>query len=64
MIYMSIFRRIKIEVIMSDQPRLIHLSPDGPDAEGLTQLDLEPAEFQSPLPMQNAHIFMRMRLLV
>jgi uncharacterized cupin superfamily protein len=57
MIYMSIFRRIKIEVIMSDQPRLIHLSPDGPDAEGLTQLDLEPAEFQSPLPVQNAHIF-------
>ena len=61
---MFIFSRIKIEVIMSDKPCLIHLSPEGPKADGLTQLDLEPAEFQSPLPVQNAHIFMRMQLLV
>ena len=38
MIYVSIFRRIKIEVITSDQLRLIHLSPEGPDTDGLTQL--------------------------
>ena len=54
---MSTFHRNEIEVIMPNQPRLIHISPDGPNAEGLTQLDLDPQEFQSPLPVQTAHIF-------
>ena len=54
---MSTFHRNEIEIIMPDQPRLIHISPDGPNAEGLTQLDLDPKEFQSPLPVQTAHIF-------
>ena len=60
MIYMSIFHRIKIEAIMSDQLRLIHLSPDGPYAEGLSQLDLEPNEFQSPFQCRMHIFFMRM----
>jgi uncharacterized cupin superfamily protein len=38
-------------------PRLIHLTPDGPEASGMTPLDLDPADFQSPVPQQNGGQF-------
>ncbi|MFK7754995.1 MAG: cupin domain-containing protein [Sedimentitalea sp.] len=42
---------------MTPTPRLIHLSANGPNDVGLTALDLDPADFQSPLPKQHWHLF-------
>ncbi|MBD3666145.1 cupin domain-containing protein [Sulfitobacter aestuariivivens] len=42
---------------MSDRPRLIHLKADGPDGAGLTPLELDQADFQSPLPTQHWHVY-------
>jgi uncharacterized cupin superfamily protein len=36
---------------------VIHLDPLGPDGSGLQPLDLDPAGFQSPLPVQNYHLY-------
>jgi uncharacterized cupin superfamily protein len=42
---------------MTPPPRVIHLDPKGPDGAGLQPLDLDPADFQSPLPVQNYHLY-------
>lgn len=42
---------------MAQTPRIIRILPDGPDAIGLSPLELDPSGFQSPLPRQNAHVF-------
>jgi uncharacterized cupin superfamily protein len=38
-------------------PRVIRLEPNGPNGAGLTPLELDPADFQSPLPAQNYHLY-------
>lgn len=42
---------------MPDLPRLIHLDANGPEGSGLTQLELDAADFQSGVPTQHAHVF-------
>lgn len=42
---------------MTPPPRVIHLDPAGPDGAGLEPLDLDPADFQSSLPVQNYHLY-------
>lgn len=42
---------------MTQSPRLIHLSANVPDGAGLTPLELDAADFQSPLPVQNWHLY-------
>lgn len=39
------------------QTRVIRLDGNGPDGQGLTPLVLDPADFQSPLPVQHVHEF-------
>ncbi|MEM1079295.1 MAG: cupin domain-containing protein [Pseudomonadota bacterium] len=41
---------------MAAEPKIIHLSADGATGTGLTPLQLDPADFQSSLPKQNAHV--------
>lgn len=41
---------------MSNKAQIIRLSPNGPDGTGLAPLDLDPADFQSPLPHQHSHL--------
>lgn len=41
---------------MADTPKIIRLLPNGPEGVGLTPLDLDPADFQSPLPEQHYHL--------
>jgi len=36
--------------------RVIRLLPDGPPGEGLAPLELDPADFQSPLPVQRSWV--------
>ena len=38
-------------------PRVIRLEPNGSDGAGPTPLELDPADFQSPLPEQNYHLY-------
>jgi hypothetical protein len=42
---------------MSQPARVIRLDPAGPEGLGLTPLALDPAMFQSPLPVQNHHLY-------
>lgn len=42
---------------MTHPPRVIHLDPAGPDGMGLQPLELDPADFQSTLPVQNYHLY-------
>lgn len=42
---------------MPYEPRFVRLTPNGPSDKGLTQLKLDPADFQSPLPEQHWHVF-------
>jgi uncharacterized cupin superfamily protein len=42
---------------MTPPARVIHLDPAGPDGAGLQPLDLDPRGFQSPLPLQNYHLY-------
>jgi uncharacterized cupin superfamily protein len=42
---------------MTPQPQVIHLDPAGPGGAGLEPMDLDPADFQSPLPVQNYHLY-------
>lgn len=42
---------------MAETPRIVRLHPNGPNGEGLAPLDLDPADFQSPLPQQNFHLY-------
>ncbi len=37
--------------------RIIRLHPDGPEGQGLAPMTLDPADFQSPLPRQNTHVY-------
>lgn len=36
--------------------RIIRLQANGPEGQGLQPMDLDPADFQSPLPRQNVHV--------
>ncbi|MCK0096744.1 cupin domain-containing protein [Yoonia sp. F2084L] len=40
---------------MTIAPRVIRMHENGP--AGLTRMDLDPADFQSPLPEQNVHVY-------
>ena len=42
---------------MSSALHLIRLTSNGPDSTGLSPLELDPADFQSPLPQQHWHVF-------
>ena len=42
---------------MSATPKIIRLSANGPDGIGLASLDLDEADFQSPLPKQHYHLY-------
>jgi uncharacterized cupin superfamily protein len=42
---------------MSTEPGVIRLQADGPADQGLKPLKLNPADFQSPLPVQNNHLY-------
>jgi uncharacterized cupin superfamily protein len=42
---------------MPSSLRVILLDPAGPDGSGLEPLELDPADFQSPLPAQNYHLY-------
>ncbi len=42
---------------MSAAPKIIRLEPNGPNGIGLSPLALDPADFQSPLPEQNYHVY-------
>jgi uncharacterized cupin superfamily protein len=42
---------------MPGRPRVIYLDPAGPDGVGLQPLELEPVMFQSPVPVQNYHLY-------
>ena len=42
---------------MTGSPRILRLSPNGPNAAGLVPLELDPADFQSPLPEQNYRLY-------
>ncbi len=42
---------------MTPPARVIHLDPAGPAGAGLQPLELDPADFQSPLPVQNYHVY-------
>ncbi|QYK42565.1 MAG: DUF861 domain-containing protein [Paracoccaceae bacterium] len=42
---------------MHANPRVIRLDPAGPDGAGLQPLELDPATFQSALPVQNYHLY-------
>jgi uncharacterized cupin superfamily protein len=42
---------------MTPPARVIHLDPAGPDGAGLQPLPLDPADFQSPVPVQNYHLY-------
>lgn len=42
---------------MPTTPRVIRLEPNGPQGVGLAPLELDPADFQSPLPEQNVHVY-------
>lgn len=42
---------------MPNTPRVIRLEPNGPQGAGLTPLALDLADFQSPLPEQNFHLY-------
>ena len=42
---------------MTPRPRVIYLDPAGPSGAGLEPLDLDPADFQSPLPVQHHHLY-------
>lgn len=37
--------------------RIIRLNPDGPEGQGLSPMTLDAADFQSPLPRQNSHVY-------
>ena len=41
------------------QTEVIRLEANGPDGVGLQPLDLDPDDFQSPLPVQNLHEYFR-----
>ncbi len=42
---------------MPMSPRIIRLLPNGPDGTGLAPLELDPLDFQSPLPDQHYHLY-------
>ncbi len=42
---------------MTPPPCVIHLDPAGPGGAGLEPLELDVADFQSPLPVQNYHLY-------
>jgi uncharacterized cupin superfamily protein len=42
---------------MTEPKRIIRLDPNGPQGQGLQRLTLDPADFQSPLPRQNGHVY-------
>lgn len=42
---------------MPSTPKVIRLEPNGPQGTGLAPLELDPADFQSPLPEQNYHLY-------
>jgi uncharacterized cupin superfamily protein len=42
---------------MTAPPSVIHLDPAGPEGAGLQPLALDTADFQSPLPVQNYHLY-------
>lgn len=42
---------------MSTTPKIMRLSANGADGNGLRPLDLDPADFQSPLPEQHSHLY-------
>ena len=42
---------------MPSSAHVIHLDPAGPDGVGLKPLELDPAAFQTPLPVQNYHLY-------
>ncbi|MBT8169562.1 cupin domain-containing protein [Falsiruegeria litorea] len=42
---------------MPYEPRMVRLVPNGPPDKGLTPLELDQADFQSPLPEQHWHVF-------
>lgn len=38
-------------------PSVIRLEPNGPAGQGLQPMELDPADFQSPLPEQSVHVY-------
>jgi uncharacterized cupin superfamily protein len=42
---------------MAATPKIIRLEPNGPRGVTLAPLELDPADFQSPLPEQNYHLY-------
>lgn len=42
---------------MSNETHVIRLEPNGPGGAGLVEMTCDPADFQSPLPTQNLHVY-------
>jgi len=42
---------------MNIEKRLIRLEPHGPADEGLSEMQLDPGDFQSELPVQHMHLY-------
>lgn len=42
---------------MSNTKKIIRLEPQGPRETGLTEMELDPADFQSDLPQQHIHLY-------
>ena len=42
---------------MNNEQRVIRLQADGPEGIDLERMQLDPAEFQSPLPEQFGHVY-------